>query len=406
MEQCRVLVVEDDETARKQLAKVIRKEGYEVLEAEDGNAGLALFRKEAPEIVITDLKMPGVDGLEVMHTVRQLSSRAQIILVTAFGETETAVAALREGAMDYLKKPLDLEALTVALGRAREKVMESKKAVNFPALLMADDEDKIRKRLARVLEGEGWKVFQAANGEEAIKVFEEQKIDVVILDIKMPKKNGLQALHEMRLKSDDFEAIILTGYGDESNAIQALRDGAINFLKKPIDLDQMILAVEKAMDKLKSERSLKYRTRELELATQIISTITDENQLFVDFRQHVPKPTREFAQQLLDGIPIALLVLDKNLKILYMNRSLSRVIEYQPEKVDEAFVKGLGKMGINKITCESLADAVDKIITSPNSAIKNISTGKYSFMTLVPLRIARDKIEENGVLLLLRGERP
>jgi len=340
-----------------------------------------------------------------MHTVRRLSSEAQIILVTAFGETDTVIMAIREGALDYIKKPIDLDQLAVALGRAREKVMEYKKADAFPALLLADDEEKTRERLSRVMEEEGWKVFQVADGEEAIKVFEETKIDIAILDIKMPKKDGLQALHEMRSISDDFEAIIVTGYGDESNAIQALRDGAINFLKKPIDLEQMELAIQKALEKLQSDRSLKYRIRELELATQIMGTITAENQLFVDLRRHVPKPTRDFAQQLLDAIPISLLVLSKNLAVCYMNRHLARVIESRPEEVDEQFVKRLGKLGIKDLSYESLMSTVNRIASAPGGTIESINTGKYSYLTLVPLRIMREEKEEDAVLITIRGER-
>ncbi|MFH1292648.1 MAG: response regulator [Pseudomonadota bacterium] len=405
MEQYKVLVIEDDETARGQLAKAIRKEGYEVVVAEDGRAGVELFKKELPEIVVSDLKMPGIDGMEVMHTVRRLSKNTQIILVTAFGETDTVISALREGALDYLKKPLDLDQLTVALGRAKEKVMEYKKGATFPALLLADDEEKIRERLARVLEKEGWKVFQVADGEEAINVFKDNRIDVVLLDIKMPKKNGLEALHEMRSVSNDFEAIILTGYGDENSAIQALRDGAINFLKKPIDLEQMILAVQKAMEKLKSDRALKYRTRELELANQIIGIVTAENELLIDLRRHIPEPAKDFAQQLLDAIPIYLFVLDEDLKVLYINRPLARAIKYQPERLDEEFLKSLARVGIKGLSSESLLSVVNKISEAPHGTIETLSTGKYSFITFAPVRVLIEGEEKKTVLAIIRGER-
>lgn len=405
MEPCRVLVVEDDETARKQLAKSIRKEGYEVLAAENGREGVELFKKESPEIVITDLKMPGIDGLEVMHTVRRLSPEAQIIVITAFGETDSAVSALREGALDYLKKPLDLDQLGVALGRATEKVQEYKKAATFPTLLLAEDQEKPRERLTRVLEKEGWKVLPVTNGEEAVELFEKSRVDLAILDIKMPKKDGLQALHEMREISDDFEAIILTGYGDESSAVQALRDGAINFLKKPIDLDQMILAVEKALEKLNADRALKYRTRELELATQIIGTVTEENRLLVNVRQQLAQPTREFAEQLLDAMPICLFVLDDDLSMLYMNRTLAGAIDYEPEKLDDQFLKSLTKMGVKEITYDDLVAAINRSSGGAKGAIETVRTGEYSYLMLVPVKVAYEREEKNTVLIVIRGER-
>ncbi len=108
MEAIKVLLIEDEKIPREQLAKVIRKEGFEVLVAENGRVGLDIFKKEHPEIVVTDVKMPDVDGLEVMHTVRKFSKNVQVILITGYGETDTVIAALREGALDYLKRPLYL----------------------------------------------------------------------------------------------------------------------------------------------------------------------------------------------------------------------------------------------------------------------------------------------------------
>ena len=124
MEAYKVLVVEDNETIREQLAKIIRKEGFEVVVAEDGQTGLEMFKSERPGILIADLRMPGMNGLELIREVRGLSKSVQIIVVTAFGEVDTAISALHEGALDYLQKPVDLELLIAALERAKEKATE------------------------------------------------------------------------------------------------------------------------------------------------------------------------------------------------------------------------------------------------------------------------------------------
>lgn len=405
MERYKVLVIEDDDTSRQQLVKAIRKEGYEVLAAENGGAGLEVFKKELPEIVITDLKMPGIDGLEVMHTVKRLSTSVQVILITAYGETDTAISALREGALDYLKKPLDLDLLTTALGRAREKIIEHKKSIPFPTMLLAEDDGPIREYIARVLEKEGWKVFAAADGEEAINVFEQTKIDIVLLDIKMPKKDGLQALHEMRGISDDFEAIVFTGYGDETSAIQALRDGAINFLKKPVDLEELVLAVEKGLEKLHTERSLKYRTRELELSKQIVAKITGEKEIVVDVRDSTRKPARDFAQRILDAMPVGLAILDRDMKMPYVNAQLATAIEYQPERIDEQFAQSLSKMGIKGLSYGSLMAAVNKVFESPKGTLEIMSVGKYAYLMLTTITILREEKQEEVVLIGIRGAR-
>jgi DNA-binding NtrC family response regulator len=405
MDAIRVLLIEDEEIPRKQLAKVIRKEGFEVLLAENGRVGLDVFKKELPEVVVTDVKMPDVDGLEVMHTVRRISNDTQIILITAFGETDTVVTALREGALDYLKKPLDLDQFTLALGRAKEKVSALRESPAFPTILLVEDEEGTRERLARMLEKEGWRVLQAGDGEKALEVFQQEKVDVVVLDIKMPKKDGIQTLHEMRELTVDFEAIILTGYGDEKSAIQALRDGAINFLKKPLDVEQLIITVQKAIEQINLYRALRYRTRELELAKEIIAQITVEKEIIIDARKHTPKPVKEFARSLLDVMPLGLVVVDQEMKLRYVNPQVAKSMGYQPEVANEEFVQKLDKVGIKELSYETLHSAVSKLFSSPPGTVENISTGKYGYLTLVPLTILGEEKKESVILIAMRGER-
>ena len=90
METCQVLIIEDDDSARKQLAKLVRKEGFEVTEAEDGAAGFEIFKEMKPDIIITDFSLPKMDGLELIHRVKRLSPEVQVILITALGSDDVA----------------------------------------------------------------------------------------------------------------------------------------------------------------------------------------------------------------------------------------------------------------------------------------------------------------------------
>ncbi len=405
MGKCTVLVVEDEDSTRMQLARVIRKEGYDVIEAENGRVGLEMFGTKLPDIVVTDIMMPSIDGLEMIHHMRRLSSRVQIILITAYGETETVISALRQGVIDYLKKPLDLDLLCLALGRAQEKVNEHRKLFWVPALLLAEDEQVTRDRLARVLEKENWKVFRAADGDEAVNIFAENKIDIVLLDISMPRKDGLQTLKEMNALSSDFQAIVFSGYGDEKTAIDAMRNGAINFLRKPIDLDQLIVSVEKAFERLNTERALKYRTRELELTKQIVATITEEKEIILDFRKVPGIPAMDFAKSLLDSFPGGLVVLDKDLNILYMNHSIARIFGATPNKIDLEFVSKLSELGITDLTYETFISALEQLLNSTSGTLETIKTGKYSDITLLRLKIVGEVQDQPIILITMRGEK-
>ena len=100
-----ILVVDDEPVTRKSLTDILRLEGYNVASVANGQAAVEYVRTHHVELVIVDLRMPGMDGLEVVQVVNQLSPDTEVILLTAFGSTETAIQALRLRIHDYLQKP-------------------------------------------------------------------------------------------------------------------------------------------------------------------------------------------------------------------------------------------------------------------------------------------------------------
>ncbi len=113
----RILLVEDDETFSSFMQTILEDDGHEVLAARDGITGLALLRRENFDLVISDLKMPGLGGLELFRETRNDPSPPRFIFVTAFGKVEEAVAAMKEGAVDFLTKPLADPGTLLALVR-------------------------------------------------------------------------------------------------------------------------------------------------------------------------------------------------------------------------------------------------------------------------------------------------
>jgi two-component system response regulator HydG len=120
-ENSRVLVVDDEPSARTGLERLLKDEGFEITTAADGQQALERIGDVAPEVIVTDLKMPGMDGLALLAKVRELDPTLPVIVMTAFGEVQTAVAAMRAGAEDYLTKPIDVDALLVSIERALER---------------------------------------------------------------------------------------------------------------------------------------------------------------------------------------------------------------------------------------------------------------------------------------------
>ena len=125
MPEERILVVDDETAQRDILGGFLRKQGYEVREAASGTAALALLNAEAVDLLLTDVKMPGMSGLDLLREARALNSELPVVVLTAYGSIADAVAAMRDGAVDYLTKPVDLDAV---LHRVR-KVLEGQRLV-------------------------------------------------------------------------------------------------------------------------------------------------------------------------------------------------------------------------------------------------------------------------------------
>jgi DNA-binding NtrC family response regulator len=111
----KILIVDDDSSIRKVLGFILEESGYEVRSAASGGEALGAIAKEPPDLVLTDIKMPGMDGIALLKQIRQIDDAIIVIVLTAFGSVETAVEAMKNGAADYLTKPISRDELTLTV---------------------------------------------------------------------------------------------------------------------------------------------------------------------------------------------------------------------------------------------------------------------------------------------------
>jgi DNA-binding NtrC family response regulator len=129
-------------------------------------------------------------------------------------------------------------------------------------ILVADDDVDIRDILSETLSSLGSRVIAAANGQECLDKVDREAPELVLLDIEMPVKNGLEVLKELRQRGRDTTAIMITAYGTIERAVQVMREGAFDFITKPFDLDHVALTVEKALERERLKRGLERFTEE------------------------------------------------------------------------------------------------------------------------------------------------
>jgi signal transduction histidine kinase len=120
--QSKVLVIDDDQFALRSMAKVLGGESYEVVTAASGSEAIDLLKQDAFDLVLTDLKMPEVDGLEVLRQAREITPQAVVLILTGYASLESAIETLREGAYDYLLKPCSDDELKLKIAKGLERV--------------------------------------------------------------------------------------------------------------------------------------------------------------------------------------------------------------------------------------------------------------------------------------------
>ncbi len=276
MRKKEVLIVDDDRVTREFLSVEVKRQYFNTRTTANGRDTLALMKENNIDIVLLDVRLPDVDGFEILKKIKQLRPDCEVIVITGFGNQEVAIQALRWGAIDYIEKPIKQEELDAALGRAMEKIIIREKLFYQTSVLLIDDDQPTVKRLKSFLEKENYEIHDAGNGSAALKIIEKSKIDIIITDIKMNDIDGIEVIKRARLVYRDIESIVITGYDEQELAVKALRAGALDYLIKPINLDELLFSLKKAIERINLKRNYLYRNRELKISSEIISKMNEE----------------------------------------------------------------------------------------------------------------------------------
>jgi len=127
----KLLVIDDELPFLEVLEMSLTSEGYDVITAENGEEGLRVFSQRNPKLVLTDIKMPGIDGIEVLRRIKSIDSQAEVIVITGHGDLDSAIAALQHGASDFITKPVRGDILKLALDRAKTKIAISQQLADY-----------------------------------------------------------------------------------------------------------------------------------------------------------------------------------------------------------------------------------------------------------------------------------
>ena len=237
-EKSTILVVDDNKEFCQNVSDILEQKGYEVVSAYDGFKALELVKQNGFVLVLMDIKMPVMGGVETFKKIKEVAPDTPVIMVTAYAVEDLIREALREGAFGSLKKPLDFDQLFKLVERA---------IPNGELILVVDDDKNLCASLKDALDDKGYRVCVAYDGNIAIEKAQKSNFDIILLDLKMPVLNGLETYLSIRDFRPNVVVIIITGYLKEMDNLvqQALQENAYTCLEKPIDIDELFTLLER-----------------------------------------------------------------------------------------------------------------------------------------------------------------
>jgi len=222
-----ILVVDDNQDLLETFAMILKRRGYRVQTAGDGISAVNKFREQNFDITLMDIVMPEMNGVDAFKKIKEIHPEASIILMTAYSDEDLIQNAKSEGARQIIHKPIHIDQLI-------ELINET--AGSQPILIVDDDAD-ICETLTQVLELKGYNVLSAGSGEEAVIMTKDTAFEIALIDVKLPKIDGLETLLRLKEINPDIIVIMMTGFRNEVKEAldKAQAASAITCLYKPFD---------------------------------------------------------------------------------------------------------------------------------------------------------------------------
>src|SRR5205823_4594532 len=308
-----VLIVDDNPALLQALPRALRLRmgGVTVETADSAAAALERIAVQDYDAIVTDIKMPGMDGLALLAEIRTRRPDTPTLIITGHGENELVVRALRGGACDFIEThrpwllrggviPRDLGARAQSQGegpaagagvlrrgagadRAEARARTARGVrqggiMSQGGVLIVDDDLALLEALPEALRLRmgGVTVETADSAGVALDRIAVRDYDAIVTDIKMPGMDGLALLAEIRTRRPDTPTLVITGHGENELIVGALRGGACDFIHKPIDRDYLVTALQRAMATREASRRVKEQQLALEHHLDTLEVVVQE----------------------------------------------------------------------------------------------------------------------------------
>ena len=233
----KILVVDDDTSLLDLLIDTLTAIGYESVGVANGFEALDRLKSESFDLVISDIKMPGLDGIGLLKEIRQIHPDLPVLFITGVDIPEVITQASPDGLLSKPFRVSHIEQLISDTLNVQENVVARK----VRKVMIVDDDDNFRTTLEDALEANDYIPFAVAAGDEAMAQLEKGSFDAVVSDIRMPGIDGFDLLKRIKKTYPKLPVVLMTAYLSQKDIREALpHSGADGFLEKPFGVEQMV----------------------------------------------------------------------------------------------------------------------------------------------------------------------
>ena len=234
-----ILLIDDEGIVRGALKAVLSQRGYDVRTASSGPEGLRMLEEAPPDLVILDREMPVMTGSDVLRRIRKIRPEIPVIVLTGWADDDGEKKYKFLGAAMFLSKDLEMESLIGAVETLVPLAVKGAGAESGDRILVADDDDVIRRLLQRFLEGKGYQVLAVSGGQAALDALPRFAPKIILLDLDMPGMRGREVLRHLQKIPKRPGVIMITGNEDVEIARACLKEGADDYVTKPFSLENL-----------------------------------------------------------------------------------------------------------------------------------------------------------------------
>ena len=231
-----ILIVDDNEGMCETLSDIMEDRGYRPVIALDGYEAVEKVREMDFDVILMDIRMPGMNGVETLKQIRSIQPDTAVVMMTAYAVEDLIREALREGAYGVLYKPLDIVRMIGLIEGVKEGGL----------ILVVDDDRDSCEFFKDILGTRGYQVSIAWSGEEAIEMARDNNYDMVFIDTRLPNMNGLEMYLAIKEINPQAVAVMMAAYSQEVDDLleEPLGGGVHSYLHKPFEIEEVIQLVD------------------------------------------------------------------------------------------------------------------------------------------------------------------